>query len=403
MSTEELPMPTKAELGRSFRDAKAYGKRPSIAINNSSVVVEVCEKYWYLPDPPQALGHIFTTAHKFFGGTGNRTKMLQYRVSQLDHEVGKITWGKLGAKGSDGLHYYAVGCRPHVALNNENIVVAVHENQDRCLYRVGSVNQGSGTIEWSKANPTPRRFLDVEYAKGHFPGVALLDNNTVILTYCEDKYDGIASYIVGDINTKEMIFIQRSDSPQKRNRILTNVMKLTIAANNKGSVVVVYQTTNPHENCCMAGTLRGEHIEWEYQQITKLLTSGVMPSCPAVSFNSQGYVVVVHAAYKFSSFPKQYIKTTCNVGLVVYDDRNRTCKMEIFSKCKKEYDNGCCPAVAIDDANTIVEIHESDVIPQTQLHYHVGRLFVIETEHSESKKRQPRINDDDIVDPLLGM
>src|SRR5207248_2347801 len=74
---------------------------------------------------------------------------------------------------------YGTGITPHLASNNHNVVVEVHESSRTAIaYRVGNI---VGTnIVWGK---------NLRITSGRDPSVALTDDGTVIITYEYGKTD----------------------------------------------------------------------------------------------------------------------------------------------------------------------------------------------------------------------
>jgi hypothetical protein len=121
------------------------GFHTSIAINHNGLIVGVHESNT--------------------GGTG-----LYYRVGQLRNPAGDdytIAW----SSGSTGINYDE-GVNPHIAINNKNQVVEVHQvtNESLLHYRRGIVSEGKITFAESQ-----RYENDAEQ-----PAVALLDSGLVL-------------------------------------------------------------------------------------------------------------------------------------------------------------------------------------------------------------------------------
>jgi hypothetical protein len=128
------------------------GFHTSIAINDNGVIVGVHES-------------------NARSGTG-----LYYRVGQLRNPAGgdyTIAW----SSGSRGVNYDD-GINPHIALNNHNQVVEVHQVTDESLlhYRRGTVSEG-------KINFAQSQRYDNDAVQ---PAVALLDNGLVLEVHSRD-------------------------------------------------------------------------------------------------------------------------------------------------------------------------------------------------------------------------
>jgi len=133
------------------------GHNSSVAMNENGVIVEVHESAT--------------------GGWG-----LFYRVGHFANLAGgdyNITWDS----GPSGQHYDN-GVNPHIAINNNNEVVEVHQvpGEDLLHYRRGVVLSG-GIIDFRES----KRYHDYAYQ----PSVALLDNGQVLEMHGQDKDKGV--------------------------------------------------------------------------------------------------------------------------------------------------------------------------------------------------------------------
>jgi hypothetical protein len=127
------------------------GFHSSIAINDNGVIVGVHE-------------------------TGHDSTGLYYRVGRLLNPAGG-DYGIQWDSGPWGIHYDE-GINPHIAINNNNEVVQVHQVPGESLlhYRRGVVNGGTIIFE-------PSRRYDNNAEQ---PAVALLDNGVVLEVHCLD-------------------------------------------------------------------------------------------------------------------------------------------------------------------------------------------------------------------------
>ena len=88
-------------------------------------------------------------------------------VSEVDGSF-YIDWGKDKR--------YGTGFFPRVSMNNDGIVVRVHQSLMREVrYRIGRVNEATKTIDWWQGSQT--------IEKGYTPAVALTDNGHVVVVY----------------------------------------------------------------------------------------------------------------------------------------------------------------------------------------------------------------------------
>ena len=146
------------------------GFHSSTAINSNGVIVEVHE-------------------------SGSGGKGLYYRVGHLEHPNGgepRIEWdsGTNGVKYDDGIN-------PHIAINNHNEVVLVHQvtGVELVHYRRGSVSGGKlsfgGSVRYDNLSSSP--------------AVALLDNGLVTEIHCGSDLSISARTAILDPNSPDMV------------------------------------------------------------------------------------------------------------------------------------------------------------------------------------------------------
>jgi hypothetical protein len=126
-----------------FGDSHEYdtGDVPRVALNDSDVVVEVHE-------------------------ANTPSINMWYHVGRLDAARKRVDFG--------GSHRYDTGVTPSIALNNQNVVVEVHQApglSDNLWYRVGTVDVDRRTISFGGST---------KYDTGANPSVALTDDGLVI-------------------------------------------------------------------------------------------------------------------------------------------------------------------------------------------------------------------------------
>ncbi len=343
------PKPTGSEFICQFRDSEAFGKHPSISVNEMNskfIVVEVRgESGWLNSDDKQ--------------------RKLKYRLGELivasDGKPG-ILWGDPRVKGSDAGNYYAEGRRPRVAMNKNGIVGVVHQNKRQCVYRVGIVNLESFTIEWEGDE------LGTVFAEeGTSPSVAIDDDDHVIMTYYNvNKGNGTTHIVNGTVGEGLAI-----DS-LKKHTFPQTAKKLTVAVNNKGMVVVSYRTDEGI--FCMAGLLKRVdcNVEWQSKRSTKLSDDVKNPHvAPVVSVNIDGNFIVTCRITTCDGVPTM----VCYVGQI---DTNT---QEIFlAKEENGFGSGWNPAVAINSKNKFLIVHEENnatFIDEVKLYYHFGTLKLL--------------------------
>jgi hypothetical protein len=118
------------------------GINPAVAVNATGTVVEVHE-----------------TQSPFSSG-------MYYHVGQVDGASQTINFG--------GSHNYDSGNKPKVALNNSNVVVEVHESNgvsSNMWYHVGIVDVVNQTIDFGGSH---------NYDSGATPAIAINNNNVVV-------------------------------------------------------------------------------------------------------------------------------------------------------------------------------------------------------------------------------
>lgn len=173
---------------------------PSIAINNSGLVVEVYES---------------SGGHTLWCKVGNV-------VADNNINGGKrIDWG-------ESWQYDGEGTWPSVAINDHGLVVGVHTtDRDNLWYRVGTHNSSSSpAIDWRDS---------IWYgSSGEHPSVAI-NNNGLVVEVHQSSALGV-SYRVGRV-ADDGIHINWGDEIKYDNGI-----KPSVAINNDGLVVEVHQS-----------------------------------------------------------------------------------------------------------------------------------------------------------------
>jgi hypothetical protein len=96
---------------------------------------------------------------------------LWYNTGVLDASNRSITWSSLS---DDQRHYSSGGIDPTVSINDYGMVVEIHSTDSNHLYyRTGVLNSSSCVIEW-RSTPTE------DYDTGRWPSVAINNDNMVI-------------------------------------------------------------------------------------------------------------------------------------------------------------------------------------------------------------------------------
>ena len=195
----------------SFSYASLYdsGTNPRVALNNSNVVVEVHKSQWQstiwyhvgilqggfcsfspsrqydtgvLPSVALNDNDVVVEVHQSDGPSSN----LWYHVGLVDKASQVINWGPSGK--------YDTGAPPTVALNNNGVVVEVHESDglsSKLWYHVGIVDPTSKTVAWSGS---------MTYDSGATPCVAINNNGVVVEVHQSDGPSTNLWYHVGAVN-----------------------------------------------------------------------------------------------------------------------------------------------------------------------------------------------------------
>lgn len=186
------------------------GYKPSIALNNHQLAVEVHET-----------SNIFT--HSMY-----------YKVGSIDGS--SIDWG------SD--EKYDSGKEPHVALNDSGTVVEVHKSQsfDTLWYRVGQIKGKS--IDWGSSH---------EYDQGVAPSVSINNHGVVVEVHKSQGYNTLW-YRVGKITGKT---IDWGGSREYQDGI-----EPSVAITDDGKVVEVHRSQGMTGLWQIAGQVNGKTIDW---------------------------------------------------------------------------------------------------------------------------------------------
>ena len=308
-----------------------YGRYPSVTLNNSNIVVAV--------------------HNSEVGST------LQCRVGVVSEVDGSfsINWGKDGR--------YGAGFFPRVSMNNDGIVVEVHQSLMREVrYRIGKVNEATKTIDWWQESQT--------IEKGYAPAVALTDNGHVVVVYENNKLTTYKTYYclgIVDSDSKTINWTVR------RKPFGNGGQNLSISINNDGAIVEVHRSPAgvnfTHLWLCTGKlNLDDQHnpvsISWNdaveqgrYRFQDRFLPSSLSnPQSspysygyyPFVSINNEGKFIEVHQTLTLRRLIYQS-------GVIDED----TIQWSQSKEC--QYDMGYAPVVAVNDHDLVVEIHGTNV------------------------------------------
>lgn len=218
------------------------GGRPSVAMNNNGVVVQIYENH----------------------------SSLFWCVGKLGR-LNIIEWGS-SCKFDSGIN-------PHVAINSYGYVVEVHQSQKHSTlwYHVGKVNADSKSIDWGSSQ---------QYDDGITPSVAINDYGKVVEVHETDsKFSTSLFYRVGDFNTgtKKIHF---SESGSREYTIGKNP---SVTLNKSGQVIEVHVSQGMKDTLWYkVGTISGDRIGFggsiRYDE----------GASPSIALTDEGKVIEAH-------------------------------------------------------------------------------------------------------------
>ena len=263
----------------------------------------------------------------------NGSSILSYRVGTSI--IGNtVVWGES--------HQYNTGTKPRVTLNNSGLVIAVHKSKghpEALWYQIGQVCQESKTISWGKG---------VCYDSGDSPAVTINDHGTVIVVHTSTvRFSNGLFYRTGKIDA-EKNEISFSDSV-----MYDNGASPTVALNNAGLVIALHNVGARNGLRYNAGVINGNTIEFSASR-----NSG-QGSIPSVALDDRGRITAVHRSHTYKqtlwSCHGTFDGATLSIGLA------------------RAYANGLISSVATNSSAQFVEVHQST--GATTLHYHCTRKF----------------------------
>ena len=308
-----------------------YGRYPSVTLNNRNIVVAVCNSE-----------------------VGSTLKSRVGVVSEVDGGL-SIDLGE-----DEG---YGSGFFPRVSVNNDGIIVEVHQSLMREVrYRIGRVNEATKTIDWWQESP--------KIKKGYAPAVALTDNGHVVVVY-ENKDFAIHKtyYCLGiiDSENKTVIWTVRQEPYGNGGQ------NLSISMNNDGTIIEVHRSpagVNIFHLWSCIGKLDLDDqrnpvgISWNdavkqgrYRFWDRFLPSSM--SNPQSSPYSYGYYLFV-SINNHGKFIE--VHQTLTLRRLIYQSGvidEDTIQWSQIKEC--QYDMGYAPVVALNDHDLVVEIHETNV------------------------------------------
>jgi GH18 family chitinase len=224
-------------------DRYTTGHKPSVAINNSKLVV---------------------AAHQ-----GMHGQDLAFRIGAIVTKPDKtldIVWKKEDSHGNN----YERGSRPSVAINNNGLVVEVHAGLDKdqlcCI--IGKVSKDKAIIEWEEREGKKGQNLYEEYKdkdtkapldKVKNLSVAVNDSNLVAIVYSVIHITGKDYLYIcfGEIKANHLNLMPYEESTSKFFDAYTESARITqnlsIAINNRNQIVEVHEGTDNQDLCYQFG------------------------------------------------------------------------------------------------------------------------------------------------------
>lgn len=217
------------------------GNHPGIAMNNNDAVTAIYESNGSLLYQAGLLWHNdsgpavdFGTPTQYLNGylpsiaMNNNGLVLEVHNakdgnSDMWYSVGWIDTQNL-VIGWTAAYYYDTGLAPAVAFNDQGVVVEFHQDEDDLLYHVGQL-QTDKTIFWGPS---------LKYVQGHAPRVALDNDNNVIEIHQSTNNDEV-SWNIGKVDGSAIAF---QDSPAP----LTSGVSPAVALNDTKTVIEVHQS-----------------------------------------------------------------------------------------------------------------------------------------------------------------
>ena len=302
-----------------------YGRYPSVTLNNSDIVVTVCNSE--------------------FGS------MLKSRVGMISEVDGHIKWGQ-----DEG---YGTGFFPRVSMSNDGIIVEVHQTLMREVqYCIGKVNECTKSIDWWQQS---LRIID-----GYAPAVALTDNHHVVVVFESEKLGVHKTYYsLGIVNFGRKTITWTV----QREAYGIGGQNLSVSMNNDGVIVEVHRSPaglnfthlwlctgklklddqhNPMGISWNNAVPQGKYRFWDRFLPSSWCNPTSSPYSngyyPFVSINNDGKFVEVHQTVSWR-------RLVYHTGIIDGE------KLQWSQSKECQYDMGWSPVVALNDHNQVVEIH----------------------------------------------
>ena len=195
-----------------------------------------------------------------------------------------LQWADPSSKRVPKKRYFGSGAYPRVTLNDYDMVVEVHKGQfmDRCSYRIGTIDQSSKKIDWGSS---------AHFNAGLRPDVAINNDNIVVVVFQDNVFTKQLFYRVGQLSktSKEVHWItqQKQKVKHKEN---TRADSFALDINNNGLVVLAYQSPVKNHIHYRVGAINTDlgTIEWT-KDVHKCI--GFTPS---VTLNDSDQVLMIH-------------------------------------------------------------------------------------------------------------
>jgi hypothetical protein len=230
------------------------GHYAKVAINDSKVVVEVHQSWWW--------------------------NTLWYSIGTLDEQAKTIKWSVKD-------HAFESGdCNPAVALSNDGTVIIVYEQCKKTFYRVGEVKKDATEITWHGSGAEDHELFDIPTKE---PSIGMNENGLVVVAANASgvKNDKIVLHI-GTLEKNHSITWKDFDLALSED---VSGYTPVVAINKHNHIISVHMTKKLY---VMYGVINedGRRIEWSEQG--KPLQFDPRGSYPAVTLNSKGQVVRMH-------------------------------------------------------------------------------------------------------------
>ncbi|MBH8577429.1 NUDIX hydrolase [Nostocaceae cyanobacterium CENA369] len=247
--------------------------------------------------------------------------------------VGDKTFGKA--------HRYASGTYPDIAVNNNNVVVEVHQDGDDLRYRVGKVDDDK--IAWSEKGH--------HYDLGDPPSVDINDNGLVVEVHKSQGLNATLWYRLGKVEGDKIAW-------RNENSIRYDSGEFpSVAINNKGIVVEVHQSQGDSLTLWYnIGHVEGDRIVWRNDGKSIEYESAYTPS---VAITDDGLVVAAHHLEYPNYNVVQYRLGQIKGHTIDWFDGNRSHTHAI----------GANTSIAITNDRLIIEVHWAE-----NLKYRLGRV-----------------------------